>query len=72
MADLYPKDPSKVPRLLSCEQVSEAVGYSRVHIYRLMKAGEFPQRVQIGRNRVGWLESEVAEWLEERIAARAS
>lgn len=70
MPDLFRQDAPAIPRLLSAEEVSAAVGYSRVHIYRLMKVGEFPQRVQIGRNRVGWLESEVRDWLEERIEAR--
>ncbi|SFI54076.1 helix-turn-helix transcriptional regulator [Jannaschia pohangensis] len=70
MADLFDKQTSKIPRLLSCDEVGRAVGYSRVHIYRLMDRGEFPKRVQIGRNRVGWLESEVAEWLNARIEAR--
>lgn len=59
-----------LPRFLSADEVSEAVKYSKVHIYRLMDRGEFPKRVQIGRNRVGWLESEVAEWLNARIEAR--
>lgn len=35
-----------------------------------MDRGEFPKRVQIERNRVGWLESEVADWLNARIEAR--
>lgn len=70
MADLLRTQPTAIPRLLSCEEVSAAVNYSKVHIYRLMDRGEFPKRVQIGRNRVGWLESEVAEWLNARIEAR--
>ncbi|MEO0344470.1 MAG: AlpA family phage regulatory protein [Pseudomonadota bacterium] len=31
------------------------------------KAGQFPKRVPLGPNRVGWLYEEVLEWLEERI-----
>lgn len=59
-----------LPRFLSADEVSEAVKYSKVHIYRLMRVGEFPKQVRIGRNRVGWLKSEVAEWLNTRIEAR--
>lgn len=29
-----------------------------------------PQAVQLGPNRVGWVESEVLEWLEQRLAQR--
>ncbi len=57
-------------RILSKRQVKELVLYSPQHIARLEKAGQFPKRVQLGPNRVGWLEGEVLEWLEERLARR--
>ncbi len=44
--------------------------YSPQHIARLEKAGLFPQRIQLGPNRVGWLEQEVLDWLKKRIAER--
>ncbi|MGJ5617628.1 helix-turn-helix transcriptional regulator [Sulfitobacter sp. MF3-043] len=57
-------------RLLSKRQVKEMVLYSPQHIARLEKAGQFPQRVQLGSNRVGWVEREVLDWLEVRLARR--
>ncbi len=57
-------------RILSKRQLKELVLYSPQHIARLEAAGEFPKRVQLGRNRVGWVESEVLDWLEERIDGR--
>jgi prophage regulatory protein len=59
-----------VMRLLSKRQVKEMVLYSPQHIARLEKAGQFPKRVQLGLNRVGWVEREVLDWLEERLARR--
>jgi prophage regulatory protein len=59
-----------VMRILSKRQVKELVLYSPQHVARLEKAGLFPKRVQLGPNRVGWVESEVLEWLEERLAQR--
>ena len=59
-----------VMRILSKRQVKELVLYSPQHIARLEKAGLFPKRVPLGPNRVGWVESEVLEWLEERLNAR--
>jgi len=59
-----------VMRLLSKRQVKELVLYSPQHVARLEKAGLFPKRVQLGPNRVGWVESEVLDWLEERLARR--
>ena len=61
---------SIVMRLLSKRQVKELVLYSPQHVARLEAAGQFPKRVQLGQNRVGWVEAEVLEWLRERIEAR--
>ncbi len=57
-------------RMLSKRQVKELVLYSPQHIARLEVAGQFPKRVQLGHNRVGWVEAEVLEWLQQRIDAR--
>ncbi|WP_323771762.1 helix-turn-helix transcriptional regulator [Antarctobacter sp.] len=57
-------------RILSKRQVKELVLYSPQHIARLEKAGQFPKRVQLGVNRVGWVEAEVLDWQEERLARR--
>ena len=57
-------------KMLSKRQVKELVLYSPQHIARLESAGLFPKRVQLGANRVGWVEEEVLEWLQERIDAR--
>ena len=57
-------------RLLSKRQLKEMVLYSPQHIARLEKAGMFPKRVQIGPNRVGWVEAEVLDWLQSRLDRR--
>ena len=57
-------------RLLSKRQLKELVLYSPQHVARLEAAGQFPQRVQLGQNRVGWVESEVLDWLQKRIDSR--
>ena len=57
-------------KLLSKRQVKEMVLYSPQHIARLEAAGQFPKRVQLGVNRVGWVEEEVLDWLQRRIDAR--
>ena len=57
-------------RILSKKQLRELVLYSSQHIARLEKAGLFPKRVQLGPNRVGWIEDEVLDWLQQRIDQR--
>lgn len=57
-------------RILSKRQVRELVLYSPQHIARLEAADQFPKRVRLGPNRVGWLEEEVLDWLRERLERR--
>lgn len=57
-------------RILSKRDLKELVLYSPQHIARLEKAGDFPKRVQLGPNRVGWVKSEVLDWLDQRINNR--
>ena len=64
------RDGEIVMRILSKPQLKELVLYSPQHIARLEKAGLFPKRVQLGPNRVGWLLSEVQDWLQERLDQR--
>jgi prophage regulatory protein len=59
-------------RFLTKDQVIERIPYSVVHIYRLMKRGEFPKQIRIGANRVGWLESDINEWIQSKIDEKGS
>jgi predicted DNA-binding transcriptional regulator AlpA len=54
-------------RVLTWPQVqAKGIPYSRMHADRLEKAGQFPPRLQLGANRVAWLESDIDEWLLSR------
>ena len=57
-------------KLLSKKALQAIDLYSPQHIARLEKAGKFPKRVQLGPNRVGWVEREVLDWLEDRLNNR--
>ena len=60
-------------RMVSKRQLKELVLYSSQHVQRLENAGQFPKRVRLGngpRGRVGWIESEVQEWLQKKVAQR--
>ncbi|BDW86635.1 helix-turn-helix transcriptional regulator [Roseicyclus marinus] len=64
--------PETTVRILTEMQVKERVPYSSSHIRRMERAGRFPKRVRLGPCRVGWVESEVQDWLAERLAERTS
>ena len=59
-------------RLLRRHEVEERTGKSRAGIYESMDAGTFPRPVKIGPRAVGWVETEVNDWLRQRIAERDS
>ncbi len=50
--------------------VEETTGLSRSTIYDLMSRGLFPRPVKLTRKAVGWPESDVTRWLDERKAER--
>ena len=57
-------------RIISKKAVVAMVLYSSAQIDRLEKAGLFPKRVRLGPARVGWLESEVQDWIKGRADDR--
>lgn len=59
-------------RLLPFNSIKEekGIGYSRVHLARLIDAGKFPRPVAVGGNRIAWVESEIDQWISDRMAER--
>lgn len=58
--------PHSRPRFLNLAEVMHLANKSKSSIYRDMALGLFPKPKRIGRRRVGWLESEIYEWIESR------
>ena len=57
-------------RLLRLPDVLGRVGISRSAVYELVQRRAFPQPVKLGTRCTAWVETEVAEWVNARIAAR--
>ena len=49
--------------------VQARTGLSRSTIYALIAAGEFPPAIRLSKAAVGWVESEIDSWVEQRIRA---
>lgn len=64
--------------VLRLREVSAQTGRSRSAIYAAMAQGEFPKPIPLGAisngrpvgRSVGWLESEILEWVEQRKKLR--
>jgi prophage regulatory protein len=63
-------DPNE--RALRLRQVCQLTGLGRSMIYQMQAEGRFPQRIKLGERAVGWLESEVRDWLASRIETSRS
>ncbi len=55
--------------IIRLPQVKQRTGLSRSTIYALIKAGKFKAPIALGARAVGWLESDVSEFIETRIKA---
>lgn len=54
--------------LIRLSEVQKRTGYSKAWIYRLLKENRFPPSIKIGTRAVAFIESEIDEWVEQRIA----
>ncbi|MGT3244547.1 helix-turn-helix transcriptional regulator [Yersinia enterocolitica] len=55
--------------LIRLSEVQRRTGYSKVWIYRLISQGRFPSSIKIGSRSIAFVESEIDEWINQRIAA---
>jgi len=57
--------------ILRRKEVLERIGLSNTTIYERIKDGTFPKPIRIGTSRaVGWIESEIDDWLDRQILDR--
>ena len=53
--------------ILRLPQVKIKVGLSRSSIYSAVADKRFPKPVRLGARAVGWLESEIDEWVNTQV-----
>jgi len=57
-------------KLMKLQQVIECTGLARSTIYKLVDEGTFPQQVSLGARSVAWVETEVTDWILDKIEKR--
>ena len=55
-------------KIIRISDVKAKIGLSRSTIYLRMAEGKFPQQISLGSRAVGWINSEVIDWIEHRIS----
>ena len=53
-------------RILNSTEVAKKIGWSKVTVWRMERAGLFPKRINLSDRRVGWAESKIEDWLDSR------
>lgn len=53
-------------KIIRPKDLAELLSVSTVTVWRMEKRGELPKRKKISSRTVGWLESDIQEWLENR------
>jgi prophage regulatory protein len=64
------RDRRRSRRILRLPEVEQRTGKKHASIYADIAKGVFPAPVPLGPRAVGWLEDEIDDWLEARIAER--
>ncbi len=53
--------------VLRLPKVKSITGLSRSTIYLRIAEGNFPKQINLGSRSVGWLESDIQDWIAGRI-----
>lgn len=67
-----------IPQLIPISEVIKYTGLSRATIYRMIDENSkfydptFPKKIQLSECRIAWSSSEVAEWINNKIASRSA
>jgi len=55
-------------KIIRLPKVQEKTGLSRSTIYEYLRQRNFPAQIRLGARAIGFIESEIDEWIEARIA----
>ncbi|SDT17167.1 transcriptional regulator, AlpA family [Halopseudomonas litoralis] len=57
-------------RIIRLKEVMHKTGLARSTVYKYMSEKRFPMTVQLSESSVGWVESEIDDWIEMLISQR--
>ena len=58
-------------RLIKLKEVIQKTSLGNSSIYKFISEGTFPKQVSLGAKSVAWVESEVDDWIEEKVRGRS-
>ena len=54
-------------QILRLNDVIKKIGLSRSSIFKMIDANSFPQSISLNERAIGWLASEIDDWIDSRI-----
>jgi prophage regulatory protein len=58
-----------INRIIRKKELCQLLGLSAPTLWRKVKSGDFPAPLQLGVNSIGWLESDISQWIETKKEA---
>ncbi len=55
--------------ILRLPQVMKRIGVSKSWVYQNLKNGKFPKQIFLSERLVGWVDSDIDDWIKSRIDA---
>ena len=59
-------------KILKLPEVCIKTSLSQASIYRLIKVQAFPEQIKLTARSAGWIESEIDNWIDEKVKSRSS
>lgn len=59
-------------RIIRPKELSEILGVSRTTLWRMQNRGNLPNCIRISAGAVGWIESDIENWLKAKKAGKSS
>lgn len=66
------EDATYQDRFIRLPELRSIVGCSRDTIFRSIKSGSFPAPTRLGARAIGWLESEIRDWMAKAKETRVT
>lgn len=57
-------------KYIRLNKVIHLTGLGRSSIYKFMAEGSFPKSISFGAKRIAWLESDIQNWMQQKIESR--
>lgn len=58
-------------RIMRLKEVMKTTGLGRSTIYKYISEGQFPEQISLGARAVGWVDSEIDDWVMSKILLRS-